>query len=55
MWAGRGVIAGDEKPQSRGRMLSTGGLVSIKNSCQKKKKKKRKEENSESGEKWAVR
>lgn len=34
------MIAGDEKPQSRRRMLSTGGLVSIKNSCQKKGKKK---------------
>lgn len=31
----RDVIAGDKKPQWR-RILSTGGLVSIKNSCQKR-------------------
>lgn len=29
------MIAGDKKPQWRRRMPSTGGLVSIKNSCQK--------------------
>lgn len=30
------MIAGDKKPQWRRRILSTGGLVSIKNSCQKR-------------------